>query len=262
MKHSKKDKLQQMEYEDANGIRRDGKQSYFALPLYWGCKVILLIALPVIYFLYSPLLIVVAALYAAMYFATRSVEKSFNHGLRRDMHVHLVKVDSVLCALVIILAIAVQIINLVSSSQHASPISDGGEYAPSAVSMVFMQITRALKNIGSLQTGTRYLFVSEDTWTGFTPPSSGKSLDITEMLQELPLTMLFEMIIRMIITIFLILTLLIGLFSLWKLRKVQKELEIKPESFKSYCKRKKVEWKRKRQLKKYKKKAKGKKKKK
>ena len=208
----------------------------------------MIIAIPVVYFLCSPLLILVMLAYIGLLFITHSIEKEYNKGLKKDLRTALPKTDSILCILVVIIAVACVAVSSFSTTQRVSPFEgmtqteieetielpkfDKGD-------MALRRVGRAIKNVATLSTGTRYFFKSERAFgkgfgggmpdfqppEGFTPPSGmpdgmGKPPDMTQMLENMPFSMVFESIIKAVNTGMIAIVCVVGLASLRKLKKL------------------------------------------
>lgn len=238
-----------MEMEDDLGIKRTKKKK-FVLPIkaYKIIKLCLIISIPVVYFLCSPLLILVMFAYIGLLIVTRSIEKEYNKGLKKDLQTALPKTDSILCILVVVIAVVCVCVSSFSTTQRVSPfegmtateIEETIELPEfSKADMVWRKIESGIKNVATLSTGTRYLFQSEKTFgrgkgpgggmegmeppEGFTPPSDGMGgspPDMNEMLQNMPFSMVFESIIKAVNTGMIVIVCIVGVSSLRKLKKL------------------------------------------
>ena len=248
MKNSKRKLIHRMEVEDDLGIKRV-KRTKFVLPLkaYMIIKICLIASLPLVYFLFSPLLIVVVLAYIALLFITNSIEKEYNKGLKKDLRTALPKADSILCILLVLITVVCVTVSSVSTTKknsmfegmNSSQIENiiGGEISESEIK--WRKVENTLKSVFTLSTGTRYLFQSERVFgggrgpgggmpdftppEGFTPPSGnmGPPPDMNNMLQNMPFSMVFESIIKAINTGMIFLVCLVGAVSLWKLKKLE-----------------------------------------
>ena len=249
MRASDKKKIYRMEVEDDLGIKR-GVKAKFVIPikLYKLIKLCLIIAIPVAYFICSPLLILVVLAYFGMIFVTNGVEKNLNQGLRKDLHVHLPKTDSVLCILLVVITIAGTVVSSVSTTQKKSMFEGmnstqleevlGKDFDDSKFTS--MRIWNKVKDVGTLLTGTRYLFQEERGFRGgiggfrpegfepqeggppdgFEPPSGDFSPpDMNEMLSNMPFSIIFQSIIKAVDTGMLVVIVLCGLTSFRKIKK-------------------------------------------
>ena len=95
MKNSKRDLIQRMEVEDDLGIKRGTKKT-LVVPnkVYILIKIILIAAIPVVYFICSPLLVLVVLAYFGLIVITNNIERNYNLGLKKELHIHLPKTDS------------------------------------------------------------------------------------------------------------------------------------------------------------------------
>lgn len=222
--------------------------------MYTFIKIALIAAIPLVYFLYSPLLLVVVILYIALLVLTYLIEKEQNDGLRKDLRIHLSKTDSFLCILLIIIAIVGCVIGSFSMGQRKSMFEglDQSQIGQSFKGFDFsssklktQQVKNKIKKFMSLMTGTRRLFVTEKTFgrfsggdkfggmggmggmsgTGMKPPEgftfpNGKPPKVNDTLQNMPLSTVFKSIIQAVNTALLVVVCLLGVFSLLKMKKL------------------------------------------
>ena len=246
MRASDKKKIHRMEVEDDLGIKR-GLKSKFAIPIkvYVIIKICLILAIPVVYFICSPLLIVVVLAYFGLIFITKNVEKNLNQGMRKDLHVHLPKIDSILCILIIIITIAGTVVSSLSTTQRKSPFEGMdntqleqmvGNRDFDSAEFKWQRVWNKTKEVGTLMTGTRYFFQSQEGFKGgfggggrpegfeppedFTPPSGDFSPpDMNNMLQNLPFSMIFQSIIKAVDSAMLLVICGCGILSFRKIKK-------------------------------------------
>ena len=248
MKNSDRKRIHRMEIEDDLGIKRTTKKK-FVLPIkvYKIIKLCLIIAIPVVYFLCSPLLILIMLAYIGLLVVTHSIEKEYNKGLKKDLRTVLPKTDSILCILVVIIAVVCVAVSSFSTTQRVSPFEGMTETEIEETidlpkfdkgDMVWRKIENGIKNVATLSTGTRYLFQSERSFgrgrgpgggmpdfeppEGFTPPSGGmkEPPDMNKMLQDMPFSMVFESIIKAVNTGMIVIVCIVGVASLRKLKKL------------------------------------------
>lgn len=251
MKNSKRDKIRLMKYQDANGIIRSQKKAmHIPIGLYTFIKIALIAAIPMVYFLYSPLLLVVVIAYIALLILTCLIEKEQNDGLRKDLRIHLSKTDSFLCVLLIIIAVVGCVIGSFSMGQRKSMFegidqSQIGqslqEFDFSSSKLKTQQVENKIKEFMSLMTGTRRLFVAEKTFgrfsgggkfggmgsmggSGMKPPEgftfpNGKPPKMNDTLQNMPLSTIFKSIVQAVNTALLVVVCFLGVFSLYKMKK-------------------------------------------
>lgn len=248
MKNSDRKRIRRMEIEDDLGIKRTKKKK-FILPLkaYKIIKICLIVALPVVYFICSPLLLLVVLAYIALLFVTNSIEKNYNKGLKKDLRTKFPKTDSILCILLVVISAVCVTVSTISTTQKRSPFEGmtGTQIEETIKKPKFdeneirwKQVGNVLESVSTLSTGTRYFFQSERTFgqgrgpgggmpdfeppEGFTPPSGGmgEPPDMSEMLQNMPFSMVFESIIKAVNTGMIVIVCIVGLASLRKLKKL------------------------------------------
>ena len=240
MKNSRRDLIHRMEVEDDLGIKRGAKKR-FVVPnkVYILVKIILIAAIPAVYFICSPLLIVVVLAYFGFIIITNNIEKNFNLGLKKELHIHLPKTDSLLCLLLVLIAVTGIVVSSVSMTQRNSmfegfddsqleSVLEEGDF--SSADFVWMQIWTKAKDFGTLMTGTRYFFQERRGFggpggeppEGFAPPSGSDRPDMSELLDDMPFSVIFESIIKAVDTGMLVLICVCGLFSIRKFKKLTK----------------------------------------
>ena len=240
MKNSKKDLIHRMEVEDDLGIKR-GTKKRFVVPnkVYILIKIILIAAIPAVYFICSPLLVLVVLAYFGLIVITNNIERNYNLGLKKELHIHLPKTDSLLCLLLVLITVVGVVVSSVSMTQRSSmfegfddsqleDVIDEGDF--SSADFVWMQIWTKTKDFGTLMTGTRYFFQEQrgfggfggfgDPPEGFTPPSGSDMPDMSELLDNMPFSIIFESIIKAVDTGMLVVICLGGLFSIRKFKKL------------------------------------------
>ena len=165
MKNSKRDLIRRMEVEDDLGIKRGTKKS-LAVPdkVYILIKIILIAAIPVVYFICSPLLVVVVLAYFGLIIITNNIEKNYNLGSKKELHIHLPKTDSLLCLLLVLVTVVGVVVSSVSMTQRSSmfegfddsqleDVIEEGDF--SSADFVWMQVWTKAKDFGTLMTGNR-----------------------------------------------------------------------------------------------------------
>lgn len=243
MKNSKKDRIYRMEVEDDLGIRR-GRKKRFVLPnrVYILVKLVLIAAIPAVYCLCSPLLAVVVLAYFGLIVITNNIEKNFNLGLKKSLQIHLPKADSLLCLLLILITVVGMVVSSVSMTQKSSRFEGFDESMLedvidnediSEAGIVWMQIWTKTKDLGTLMTGTRYLFIEQRGFgsfggpggeppEGFSPPTGGGMPDMSELLDDMPFSIIFESIIKAVDSGLLVVICVCGLLSVRKFKKLTK----------------------------------------
>ena len=227
-----------MEVEDDLGIKRGAKKR-FVVPnkVYILIKIILIAAIPVVYFICSPLLVLVVLAYFGLIVITNNIERNYNLGLKKELHIHLPKTDSLLCLLLVLITVVGVVVSSVSMTQRSSmfegfddsqleDVIDEGDF--SSADFVWMQIWTKTKDFGTLMTGTRYFFQEQRGFggpggeppEGFSPPSGSDMPDMSELLDDMPFSIIFESIIKAVDTGMLVVICLCGLFSMRKFKKL------------------------------------------
>ncbi len=249
MKASKRKEIRRKEVEDALGIKRGiNAKPIISFKAYGILRICLLVALPVVYFLCSPFIMVVLLAWIALLFITRSLEKNYNAGLKKDLCTKLPKTDSVLCILLVILVAVSVTVSSLSTTTRKTPFDgmtseemqeklDDFDFDDSK--FVWIGIESKLKDIGSVMTGTRWLFQEERGFRGglgggfggksdmgnfqppegMEPPTGGKP-DMSEMLSNMPFSMVFSSIVKAVSTGMLIAIVVVGILSLRKMSKL------------------------------------------
>lgn len=204
---SKRKKIREMEKQDAAGISRRRHQRTMDFALYAFLKGVLLAALPLVYFLYSPALVFVVIAYAALAYGAILTERGMNKSVIRANHIHIPKFDSILAAVIVLIAYIGAVMGLFSVS-HTPKFASGD--AGMAFGGILMNLRRALSNFGSLLTGTRNVL---SFGFGAVSPPSGH-VPGAPSLDDLPLEYLFSLILSVLNTVLLCLMFILGIFSL------------------------------------------------
>ncbi len=102
---AKKKRIQIMEQQDAEGISRKRWKHTLNPNIFILIKTILIILIPIIYFVYSPILILVMVSYVGVYFLAQMAEHSLNKSVIRANHIHIFKFDSAIALIIIVISI-------------------------------------------------------------------------------------------------------------------------------------------------------------
>ncbi len=204
---SKRKKIREMEKQDAAGISRKRHKRTMDFTVYAALKGVLLLALPFVYFLYSPALVFVMAAYAALGYAAVLTERGMNRSVVRANHIHIPKFDSAIAVVVIVVAYVGAVIGMFSVS-HAPKFAEGD--SGMAFGGILMNIQRALGNFGSLLTGERSVF--SFGFGSVEPPSGGAPR--APSLEDLPLEYLFSLVLSTVSTVLICFVIVLGVFSL------------------------------------------------
>ncbi len=242
-----------LEIEDDNCIQRKKKTGFrVSMKTYRRIKLGLIIAIPVVYFVYSGLLFFVFAALAATIVITNVKEKEFNKGLKKELRSSLPKGDSLLAILVILLSVVSIIFSLSTSSQRKSMFEgfneteiqesiQGFDFEFDESDRVWREIKNQLRSLGNLSTGERVFFQEARRFgmmgkgmppNGFTPPANGMGSipdmpemkppkDMSEMMDEIPFSILFSSILKSVNTGLVFLVAGVGAITLIKVRKIE-----------------------------------------
>ncbi len=129
---SKKKDVYRKEQQDAKCISRKKRNFIMPYKVYLAIKILLIILIPVVYFVYSPLLVVIMFAYLGCFLMARMTERGMNKSVIKSNHIHIPTFDSALALIVIVVALFTVLLNP----------------APT------------LSNFGSLMTGQRNVFES------------------------------------------------------------------------------------------------------
>ncbi len=241
-----------LEIEDDNCIQKKKKTGFrVSMKTYRTIKLVLIIAIPVVYFVYSGLLFFVFAGLAATIVLTNVKEKEFNKGLKKELRSSLPKGDSLLAILVIILSIVSILFSLSTSSQRKSMFQGFNEteiqetikdfdFEFDKGDMIWREIKNQLRNLGNLSTGERVLFKEARRFgmmgggmppNGAEPPADMGSMpdmpemkppkDMSEIMDEIPFSILFSSILKSVNTGLVFLVAGVGAITLLKVRKIE-----------------------------------------
>ncbi len=236
-----------LEIEDDNCIQRKKSTGFrFSMKIYRRIKLGLIIAIPVVYFVYSGLLFFVFAALALMLILTNKKEKEFNKGLKKELQSSLPKGDSLLAILVIVLSLVSIVFSVATSSQRKSMFQGFDQteieeaigdfdFEFDKGDMVWREIKNQLRSLGNLSTGERVFFQEARRFgmmgggmppEGIQPPADMGSMpeppkDISEMMDEIPFNVLFSSILKSINTGLVFLVAAVGVFALLKVRKIE-----------------------------------------
>lgn len=240
MKNSSKDRIRRMQVQDALGISRK-KKGYidFNWKTYYTVKIALIACIPVLYFLYSPLLLVAVLAYAvAVGFMNRNKELALNDNFRKDCQVKLPGYDVVIAVIVVLAGVIGMIAVTFLQKSNGSML---GEFDDDALekfkngnlnpgNSAWREIKQFFVNLGSVMTGERSLFRSLRIGMkappdgGSAPPSSfefRKSISISDM----PLSFIFSTIFATLNTILIWGVSLLGGLSFIGIKKVRRKTQ-------------------------------------
>ncbi len=238
-----------LEIEDENCIQTEKKRGFsLSMRTYRRVKLGFIIAIPVVYFLYSGLLFWVFFALAATLVWTYKKEKALNRGLKKELRSSLPKGDSLLAILVILLSVVSIVFSVSASSQRKSAFQGfdqakieetvkNFDFDFDKSDMVWREIKNQLRNLGNLSTGERVFFQETRRFgmmgrgmppEGVEPPADmdmgnmpSPPKDISEMMDEIPFSVLFSSILKSVNTGLVFLVAGVGVVGFIKVRKVE-----------------------------------------
>ncbi len=167
MKRSKKKLQQKIEQQDVLGISRKKWNHTIPLEVFVALKFVCIILIPIVYFVYSPLLVVCMFAYVGLFFLSIMAERGMNKSVIKSNHIKIPKMDSALALIVIVIAFfgvcmggtaKVKTPNFSNTAQigNFKEIDFGGIRKDSW----WRDFKSSLTNFGSLLTGERSIFGS------------------------------------------------------------------------------------------------------
>ena len=218
----KQNKIKKMEREDSKGVSRKSIQYTMNPKVFIILKIISLVSIPLVYFLYSPLLIITIIFSISLYGFAIMTERKINHTFIKANHIKILKFDSIVAVLVVIIAI----FSLVMSFNTKRKMPND---------FIWLNIEKTLKDLGSCYTGSRRPSMPMN-FSAVQPPAGLPSMDFSKIpkkmdFSDLPVEALFSIITSSIQTVlvFLIpvcnlLTLIFYYFKKKRFNKVMNEV--------------------------------------
>jgi len=114
--------------EEAFGVSADGTAVKKRLVNYKNLMLIKLVMaclLPLVYFIFSPLLFPLVLLYALLYFPARKIEKKANKGLRKDLWISVPRLDSIIAAGLVVIVLFGLIMTVSTTAAKEPGIFEG-----------------------------------------------------------------------------------------------------------------------------------------
>src|SRR5574344_1787287 len=105
MNKTKRKKQQRMEEQDAQGISRKTFNHSISLEFFIAVKILCIASIPILYFVYSPLLIVSVLAYVFLFFISILAERKINKSVIKSNHIKIFKLDSAVALLIIIISL-------------------------------------------------------------------------------------------------------------------------------------------------------------
>lgn len=170
---SKKKKLQEMEMQDAMGVSRKKLKFKMSPKIFIGIKLALVCLIPIFYFVYSPLLILLLLMYVSLFFLSIMAEHSMNKSVIKKNQLHFLKIDSAVALIVIIISISTSMLGIFKKTKTATFENfDSVEMTQMLDKKNFKDVKKSAKssqlktnfiNFCTLSTGERNVFVSSDS---------------------------------------------------------------------------------------------------
>lgn len=231
--HSKSKKIRKMERQDAKEISRNLNYKRIMEPkLFIRLKIISVLIIPIVYFVYSPFLIFCMCFSVFLFFGAIWTENYLNKSYIKANHIKIPKFDSAIALLVIVVAIVGMCINS-NSNVHR------GHFENSFI----MDVKSFMENTGSLLTGKRELirgnfvmkFAMKEPPEGFVPDASMMQGKIDQMggpknfkmdIGDLPIEFLFSSILSTVNTVLIFSISVLGVVSLYIIYRKRKKFEM------------------------------------
>ena len=232
-KHKRK-QFKKKESQDARGISRKRYKLIIKPKTFFILKSIGIVMIPLTYFLYSPLLVIVMAYFILLFFAAIGCEHSLNKSVIKSNHIRIPKYDSAIALLLVSIALFGSIFHVSSG-----PV---GRFA----NTIGSKILQSLKNFGTLLTGERsilrrgigFVFGTMDKPDGFIPnhdefverfgdmpaggPPGGRPTFELSM-EDIPIEFMFSQILSTAATVLIFTVMAFGIISLvYTMKKIKK----------------------------------------
>ncbi len=106
--------------QDNLGISRKKWKFTISPKAFIMIKIALILLIPIFYFVYSPLLILIMSAYVGLFFLSIMAEHSMNKSVVKSNHIHFSKFDSALALIIIVIAFASSVSSVFKQSTNAS----------------------------------------------------------------------------------------------------------------------------------------------
>lgn len=238
---NKQKRIKRYEIQDAKGISRKRFRLVIRPKTFLIMKTAGIIAIPVAYFVYSPVLVLVMMYFVGLFFAAIGCEHSLNKSVIRSNHIKIPKYDSAIALVLICIALF--------GSVFSSASSRMGMFSNTLSS----KLLQAIKNFGSLLTGQRSVFGrvphfgfgTMDKPDGFipneaafldqfggeppAPPDFGDRMPKFELsMDDIPIEFMFSQLLSTVTTVLIVAVGVVAVLSLvYTIKKMRKfDLEI------------------------------------
>ncbi|MGD9909678.1 MAG: hypothetical protein AB7U79_03635 [Candidatus Izemoplasmatales bacterium] len=222
-------KISRLESEDAKGISRKRYKLVMSPKTFFIMKGIGIVLIPLVYFAYSPFLILVMFYFVGLFFAGIGLEHYLNKSVIKSNHIHIPKYDSAIALLLISIGIF--------GSSFSAARGKVGMFA----NTIWFKITQAFNNMGSLLTGVRNIFSTQPTFgfgamdkpdnfipneaaflermDGMAPPGGGGAFggrpQFELSMDDIPVEFMFSQVLSTVTTVLIIAVGVFGALSLY-----------------------------------------------
>ena len=188
MKRSKTKKQQRMEEQDALGISRQKWKHTMSLKLFVILKFACIVSIPIVYFVYSPLLVVCMGFYVSLFFLSIMAERRVNISVIRSNHIKIPKFDSAIALIIIVISLFGIFLSGTNKVKQAN-FSESPRFEQISninfkgirKNSVLRTIKTKVKNFGSLLTGERSIFGDGKSEFGTKRPPSNFPTDKSDI---------------------------------------------------------------------------------
>lgn len=185
-----KKKTKKLESEDKKGISRKHISNTMNPKIFIILKIISMISTPIIYFIYSPLLIACMIFSASLFIFAAMTERYMNKSYVKANHIKIPKFDSVFAIVVLVIALGGTLMNFNNKKRPAFNLE--------------MEIRMNVENACSLLTGNRnvfrklaFAFGTKEMPTNL-PPRGGNRPPREVSMDDVPVELLFSMMLSSI----------------------------------------------------------------
>jgi len=222
-------KISRLESQDARGVSRKKYKLVMSPKTYFIMKGIGIILIPIVYFTYSPLLIIVMFYFVGLFFAGIGLEHYLNKSVIKSNHIHIPKYDSAIALLLICIGIF--------GSSFSATRGRVGMFA----NTLWNKVSQAFNNMGSLLTGVRNIFSAQPSFgfgsmekpdnfipneaaflekmDGMTPPEGrgefGGRPQFELSMDDIPVEFMFSQVLSTVTTVLIIAVGVFGAISLY-----------------------------------------------
>lgn len=165
---------------DAQGLHHKKWKHSFSPEAFFLIKLGLIFCIPIVYFVYSPLLIVVLFAYVSLFYLAILAERRLNKSVIKKNHLHIPKWDSALALIVIVIALAGTGVSALNKSKEGMlqhlPDTDMEQFESdhnfnfARRNNWWRKVENTLQNLGSCLTGTRSVFDNHSQFGSMEPP--------------------------------------------------------------------------------------------